>query len=187
MNQEHIVSLISDYTLDLLKAADRLRVEEHTAVCAACRQALQREKQMALSIGHTLHLATQPANGRLQALMPTPPRRATRQPRVMRPQINVGVAAWSAQLAPMMVLVLLAGTLWLYLMSPRDPWNNNTAGYFAMTETATATVTATSSATLPPTASPVATIAEGPTLQTPNTPTTPTSQTAATPEAGGGD
>lgn len=95
MNQEHILSLISDYTLDLLKAADRLRVEEHTAVCAACRQALQREKQMALSIGHTLHLATQPANGRLQALMPAPPRAASRQSRLTLPRIGVQVTTWS--------------------------------------------------------------------------------------------
>jgi hypothetical protein len=174
MNQEHVQSMIADYVLDLLTPVERLHVEEHTAACELCRSALQHEKQLALMISSTLHLATQPGNGRLQAALyssplPLPRRPVTGRRRLVIPRISVSGASWAGQLAPLtLVLLLLVSSLWVYLASPADPLRNPAPGYFVATEmaaTATATATATSSATSspvpsPPTSSPVATLAE---------------------------
>jgi hypothetical protein len=177
MNEEHVLSLVADYTLDLLTPAERLRVEEHTSACEACHSALQLESHFALMIGHTLHLAAQPAAGRLQTLMPsTPPRRASRSRRRSIPQLRVSSGSWTTRLAPVtLMLALLASSLWLYLAGPADSWRNQAPGYFVATEmaaTATTAATATSPVTLSPssppspTSSPSATLGEAAVEQT---------------------
>jgi anti-sigma factor RsiW len=74
MNQEHVLNQIPDYILGLLTRQERLWVEQHTAVCNHCRQALHQESEISQLVRATLASAAQPSSLRLRQLMPAPPR-----------------------------------------------------------------------------------------------------------------
>ncbi|MBP8001107.1 MAG: zf-HC2 domain-containing protein [Chloroflexi bacterium] len=72
---DHITDLISDYLLDLLPAGEKVRVEQHAAACARCRQLLQAERHLVHLTRDTLMLVSTPAPTRLAHLMPPVPLR----------------------------------------------------------------------------------------------------------------
>lgn len=96
METEHVQHLIPDYVLGLLAEDDRARLDEHARRCAACREALRREKQIETLLRHTVQTTARPRTGRLERLRPAPPRPIDRvRERVYR------------QLAPVTVAMLL--------------------------------------------------------------------------------
>jgi len=106
MNQEHVLNQIPDYTLGLLTRQERLWVEQHTAVCSYCRQALHRESEISQLVRATLASAAQPSSLRLRQLMPAPPR-----PR----RAWLAGHRWPRQLAvAALLLSLIWGTFSLY-------------------------------------------------------------------------
>jgi len=68
-----VLSLASDYVLDLLSPSERSRVESHLVSCLVCRQAVHREQRSGQQVRLALHRATQPDGARLGALMPAVP------------------------------------------------------------------------------------------------------------------
>jgi len=131
MESEHTIQLATDYALGLLSAEERRRVESHARGCAACRLALQRERQVGALLRDAVG-AAQPAPGRLAALRPPLP--------APRPR----PAPFAYRLAPLTLVLLLAlGLLWATGRAPFAP------GFFppAASPTLTATHTQTPTAT----------------------------------------
>ncbi len=71
MESDHILSLTADYTLGLLPAEERRRVERHAGQCPACRAALARERSLAALVRGAVQQTTYPDAARLAALRPT--------------------------------------------------------------------------------------------------------------------
>jgi hypothetical protein len=112
MNQEHVLNEIPDYTLGLLTRQERLWVEQHTAVCGACRQLLHQESEISHLVRATLTIAGQPSTLRLRQLMPAPPR--SRSAWLTRHH-------WPRQLAAAALLLsLIWGTFSLYQQFTRS-------------------------------------------------------------------
>ncbi len=132
MNQEHVLPLLSDYVLDLLPSGKRRQVERHAAECAACRTALQTERQLGSLVRTSLQAATEPGNGRLAHLMPAIPRQPAR-------------AIWlgrQRQLALVgLLLMLLLGSLGLRYGQGRHGWQPPLPTSVAATATNSATAT----------------------------------------------
>ncbi len=74
--QHQARQLIPDYVLGLLTADDQRRVEQHARECAACREALRRERLVETLVRETVHRAAAPPAHRLQHLRPAPLRPA---------------------------------------------------------------------------------------------------------------
>lgn len=135
--EQHITSLIPDYALGLLSAADTARVENHVATCGQCRQALDEEQAFTGMIQQTLHIATQPRLRQLQR------NRTATLPR--RRPISIPSAR---QFAPVMLLLaILAGTLALQTTRTNSGFNLTAPGFYVL-HTPTATSTSTPTATL---------------------------------------
>jgi predicted anti-sigma-YlaC factor YlaD len=75
VDNSHIQHQITDYLLDLLPDEEKVAVARHIAGCAACRLAVQKEREIGRLVYTTLNKATAPDYGRLQSLMPPRPRR----------------------------------------------------------------------------------------------------------------
>lgn len=186
MNQQHVLTQLSDYILDLLPGDERQRVERHTAVCAQCRQALQRENRSGAAVRQTLTVATQPPPGRLMQLMPAAPRRARR--------LAVSTPLWRfagyRQLAAIaLLLILVVGAVFLSpgsngarLIDLESPWYSQPGVDYLSPVYLAATATMTRE--------PTATLAEHETIRMDltavSTTVTPT-ETVLTPSPGGGD
>lgn len=135
MNQEHVLPLLSDYVLDLLPGGQRRQVELHAAECAACRQALQAERQLGAVVRASLQAATEPGYGRLARLMPAIPKPAA--PPVYH-------RARQRQLALVgLLLLLLLGSLGLRYGQGRQGWQPPLPTIVAATATQTSEATAT--------------------------------------------
>ncbi|MCB8988170.1 MAG: zf-HC2 domain-containing protein [Ardenticatenaceae bacterium] len=139
MNQEHVLPLLSDYVLDLLPSGKRQQVELHAAECAACRAALQTERQIGGLVRASLQAAAEPGNGRLAQLMPAVPR----QP--------APTAVWwdrQRQLALVgLLLVVLLGSWGLRFGQGRHGWQPPLPTSVAVTATNSATATLAEAAT----------------------------------------
>lgn len=132
MEHANVYLLIPDYVLDLLPAEERQLVEVHVAGCAACRQAIQRERQVGQVVRDTLLRLPRPAAGRLNQLRPVYQR--------PRPFFSA-----SRQLAAMALMVcLLLGTVGLNQASNQTNWTMQSPTALVVTETATATTAPTS-------------------------------------------
>lgn len=132
MDTEHARQLIPDYVLGLLSTEERQRVERHTQQCAACREALQRERQLEAlvrgAVGRAVETAPRPPAARLRALRPAPPVRAPARHRLYR------------QLAPAtLVMALLA-------LFVQVNWSGSAAPAYAQTRWASTSVAATDAA-----------------------------------------
>lgn len=135
MKQQHVLNQISDYVLDLLPQAERLRVEQHTLSCANCHAALRNEAELGQMVRATLATMTQPPTN-LRQLMPA------RQSGFWH---KLGFSlTWQRQLAPLAaVALLLLGSLGLYLSGQPVIWNNPSPTFLAATATMTDAPTAT--------------------------------------------
>ncbi len=71
----HIQPKLTDYVLGLLSGQERQDVDHHVAICPTCQDVLDSEMKMGRAIQQTLHVGTQPTNGRLQQLMPAIPQK----------------------------------------------------------------------------------------------------------------
>lgn len=134
MNQEHVLPKLSDYVLDLLPGGERRQVEQHAAECAACRTALQTERQIGGLVRASLQAASEPRHGRLGQLRPgiAP----------VRPAQSGFWLARQRQLALVgLLLVLLLGTLGLRYSSARQSWQPPLPTSVAATATTTASAT----------------------------------------------
>ncbi len=146
--EPHVLSLIPDYVLGLADDRDRQRLEIHVGQCAACRQALERERSVEQLVRQTLQIATQPSPMQLQALRPVyVPRVAARATWAMR------------QLAPVMVLLaIMVGTLALQTTRLAGGLGVGAPGFTRMntpTMTSTSTPTATIAGLTRPASAPV--------------------------------
>jgi hypothetical protein len=124
--------LIPDYVLDLLPAEKRQLVEFHAAGCSACRQAIQRERQVGQAVRDTLFHLPRPAANRLNQLRPP----------YQRPRAFFTAPRQLAAMA-LMVLLLL-GSLGLNQANSRANWPAQSPTVLVATETATATTAPTS-------------------------------------------
>lgn len=134
MDTEHARQLIPDYVLGLLSTEERQRVERHTQQCAACREALRRERQLEAlvrgAVGRVVETAPRPPAARLRTLRPAPPVRAPARHRLYR------------QLAPAtLVMALLALALFVQVN-----WSGSAAPAYAQTRWASTSVAATDAA-----------------------------------------
>lgn len=135
MDNEHIQPLIPDYVLGLLAAEAQQRVEQHARQCAACREAIRRERQVETLLRQTVQTAARPQPGRLERLRPAAPRRAD----LLRAQFN-------RRLAPVTLIALL---IVLGLLAQVGGWRTfepafaQTASAPTQTSTSTHTPTAT--------------------------------------------
>ncbi len=135
MESEHTIQLAADYVLGLLSAEERRRVESHARGCAACRLALQRERQVGALLREAVQ-SVQPAPGRLAALRPPLP---APRPRPAPPAYRLAPVSLAA-------FLLALGLLWVSGRTPLAP------GFFppaspTMTATHTQTPTATTEIT----------------------------------------
>ncbi len=96
----HIQPKLTDYVLDLLSGQERRDVDHHVAICSVCQDALDSEMQMGRAIQQSLHLVTQPTNGRLQQLMPPIPRKRERW------QLNLTLQRQIASALVLSILIL---------------------------------------------------------------------------------
>jgi len=135
MNQEHVLPLLSDYVLDLLPGGERRRVEEHAATCAACRHALQKERQVGSLVRATLQGAAEPEHGRLVRLMPALPRQTG------HPAFGLGLGQQRQLALVGLLLVLIVGTLGLRYGEGRPGWQPPLPTSIAATATNSATAT----------------------------------------------
>ena len=135
MESEHTIQLAADYVLGLLSAEERRRVESHARACAACRLALQRERQVGALLREAVATA-QPAPGRLAALRPPLP----------APRPRSALLAYRLAPVSLIAFLLALGLLWASGRAPLVP------GFFppaspTMTATHTQTPTATTEIT----------------------------------------
>lgn len=137
MDREHVLPLVTDYVLGLLPPEEQRRVERHAGDCPACRQAVNRERQVGQLVRHTVAAAQPPF--RAQALRPRPPARAA----IARERLY-------RQFAPaMMILMLLLGSVAMRL----------SAGGAELRGSGAVFLTSSSTPTLAPSKTPTATIA----------------------------
>jgi anti-sigma factor RsiW len=139
----HVLSLISDYVLELLPGDESALVTAHLARCPECRRAMVAERQVGESVWSTLQATSDVDRARLRQSMPRPPfaSGATR-----------ALLTWSPGLATAAILLLIVcGTFVLYLSQRPGGWSSvppaaiSTAVIMTNTPTQTATreITAT--------------------------------------------
>ena len=146
--QQHASQLIPDYVLGLLTAEERQRVEQHARQCAACRDAIWRERQIEALVRQSVQSTAAPHPGRLHSLRPAAPGRAARY----RDQLY-------RQLAPVTVIVVLLMVGLLAQAGGLDTFRPAFA-QTASPPTLTATLTHTPTATLAAAASETTTPAQ---------------------------
>ena len=139
MESKHVIHHISDYVLDLLPGPERQLVEQHAAVCAECRQALQRESQVGVVVQRTLAAVAEAAPARLRQLRPALPARPGGLP--------FWRFTWPRQLAPLtLLLIVLLGSLSLHLFYRQPAWSSPSPTFLAVTATMTDEPTTTTQA-----------------------------------------
>jgi anti-sigma factor RsiW len=130
----HISNQVSDYVLGLLPSGERQQVELHAAICAECRQAIQRESQIGATIHSSIVSIPQANRRRLQELMPPVPTR-----RQIRWRL-----AWQKQLAPISLgLIVLLGSWGLWQSGRSSAWSRSENNLIVVTATMTDVPTAT--------------------------------------------
>jgi anti-sigma factor RsiW len=134
METEHARQLIPDYVLGLLSTEERQQVERHTQGCAACREALRRERQLETlvrgAVSQAVETGPRPTAGRFRALRPVSPAHTALRHRLYR------------QLAPAaLVMALLVLALFVQLNG-----SGSAAPAFAQTRWAATLVAATNAA-----------------------------------------
>jgi anti-sigma factor RsiW len=133
LTHEEIHEQLPDFVLDLLAPRQAEEIAEHLVECAACRNAVLREREIGALVRSTLNASTRPDAARLRQLMPPVPR----QKRNSRDR-----ATWTARLAP--ALVVVAFILGSFLMSaPESERPMPLFGGVTATATSTNTPTAT--------------------------------------------
>jgi anti-sigma factor RsiW len=136
MKNNHVNQQLPDYVLNLLPKMERQAVEQHTAVCGNCQQALRAEREMGQMVRLTLQTATHPANGRLTQLMPTIP-----QHRKLSSSMVMG---WQRPLALVgLLVVILFGSFGAWNGRSHNIWGVPSPTSLATTATSTRDVTAT--------------------------------------------
>ncbi len=133
MDEKHITHQLDAYMLGLLSPEERQAVHHHVAHCEACREALQREREMADLLRATLHDATDHDPVRLRQLMPPVPKK--RQP-FWAALTGIGIprSVQKQFAAVTMVALLLIGSLGLQIFTEPDSFSVQAA---SMTETDT--------------------------------------------------
>jgi anti-sigma factor RsiW len=142
--------LLQDYAIGLLTRTERQQVEQHTAVCTRCQQALVRETAVSTLVQHTLAHAGRPSSAQLKRMMPP----------ITRPSPISHLLTWLY--GPLRQPVALAGLLLILLFSGLSLHQSTTAPVWASpsptqivaTATATHEATATQTAYLSGTAVP---------------------------------
>jgi len=73
VTEDHPLTKLTDYSLDLLQSDDRAAIARHLRHCPECRRIVQEDQALALDIRSTLLRKTQPSPTRLRQLAPPPP------------------------------------------------------------------------------------------------------------------
>lgn len=133
MESEHASQLIPDYVLGLLSADECHRMEQHVRQCPACREAVRRERQLAIAVRQVVQAAGRPPTARLQQLRPALP----------RPGAPVRGRLYR-ELAPLTALAVLIAVVLLTQYRALGP----SSPAFALTASPASTMTHTPTATL---------------------------------------
>ena len=142
----HVLSLMSDYVLELLPVDETDRVSAHLSHCPECRRALETERQVGHLVKSTLHVTSTVESARLRESKPRSPT-AAGPPR--------SLLALSPGLAALGILLLIIGSTLVLYLNQRSSGRSATppAAYStAIILTDTPTMTATSE--IPATAGP---------------------------------
>lgn len=132
--QEHPLTQLSDYALDLLTVEERRQIDRHLQQCAVCMQRLSEERALVGDARKTLLAVSQPSPARLRQLAPAAPVMRRRWFELhLRPVLAFAI-----------VLLLFAVSLQLYGAAPPSP-SAETATTLAATATTTPTSTAEAS------------------------------------------
>ena len=142
--------LLQEYALGLLSRVEQQQVEQHTAVCPHCQQALVRETAVSTLIQHTLAHTSRPTSAQLERMMPAIP----------QPSLTNQLLAWlygplrqPVALAGLLLILLFSG-LSLHQSTTSPVWASPSPTYMVATATATSEPTATQVAYLSGTAVP---------------------------------
>ncbi len=142
--------LLQDYALGLLPRAEKRQVEQHTAVCTHCQQALVKETAVSTLVQHTLAHAGRPTSAQLERMMPP----------ITRPSPLSQLMAWlygplrqPVALAGLLLILLFSG-LSLHQSTTSPVWASPSPTHIVATATATHEATATQTAYLSGTAVP---------------------------------
>jgi anti-sigma factor RsiW len=131
MTHTEINQNLQDYVLDLLSPSARDEIAQHLASCDACRRTVKDQRALGALIQSTLNVVGQPDRARLHSMMPAIPKRR---------QLSSPLQNWSRGFAPaLIVLVLIAGALFINLPDSKSPMSL----FVAATATATSTNTPT--------------------------------------------
>lgn len=71
VTEDHPLTKLTDYSLDLLQSDDRKAIARHLQQCPECRRIAQADQALALDIRSTLIGATRPSPTRLRQLAPS--------------------------------------------------------------------------------------------------------------------
>jgi anti-sigma factor RsiW len=150
--------LLQEYALGLLTRTEQRQVEQHTAVCATCRQALAAETAVAPLVRHTLYQAARPTPAQFERMMPGIPRHP--MPTIQHGLAQVMVWLYSPLRQPValagLLLILLFSGLSLHQSTTTPVWASPSPTQIVATATATGEPTATQTANLSGTAVPIA-------------------------------
>lgn len=139
INENHFsTQILQDYALGLLDRGQQRQVEQHTAVCPHCQQALARETAVSTLIQHTLAHAARPTSIQLERMMPARP----------RPSLANQLLTWLY--GPLRQPVALAGLLLILLFSGLSLHQSTTSPVWA--SPSPTQIVATATATSEPTA-----------------------------------
>ena len=133
MDNEHARQLIPDYVLGLLSADDSRRVERHAQGCAACREAIRRERQVGVLLRQVVQTTARPPAGRERLRLPAPRAAAQARGRLYR------------QLAPLTALAVLLVAI---LLAQTGGFGLPTPAFAQTARPPTATATHTPTATV---------------------------------------
>ena len=140
----HVLSLISDYVLELLPSDETALVQAHLSNCPECRRAVATERQVGRTVRATLHAASTIDQVQLRRSMPQLPVAA---------DPTRSLLAWSPRLATVGIFFLIIGSAFvLYLNQRAAGWSSTPPAAYStaviMTDTPTMTATSEITATI---------------------------------------
>lgn len=143
-DSRHVVSLLTDYVLELLPGDESDQVTAHLSRCQECQRAMAAERQVGLAVKTTLRAASSVDQARLRRSMPLPP--VTVNP-------VQALLTWSPGLAAIGILLLIIGsTLVFYLNQRPAGWSSTPPAAYSTAVMMTNTPTMTATSEITPTA-----------------------------------
>jgi len=116
----HIRRSLDRYLRHELPPAERQRVQQHLARCAACREALQHESRLTDDLRHLLRQKTTPKRGQLSRLLPAV-LSAARMPRRVISRLGSYRAAFAVMIVSTILTSAILGASVSAVAAPLQP------------------------------------------------------------------